>query len=69
MTVRKERESAVAKMISSPDFAIKMDHLINNLSTEQKMVALWKLGIMTAEELGMSERTIYRLWEKIKQEK
>jgi len=69
MTIRKERQSAVEKMISSPDFAIKMDHLINNLSTEEKMVALWKLEIMTAEELGMSERTIYRLWEKIKQEK
>ena len=68
MTVRKERESAVAKMISSPDFAIKMDNIINNLSTEEKMVALWKLEILSLEELGCSERTIYRIWNDIKKD-
>lgn len=68
MTIRKERESAVAKMISSPDFAIKMDNLINSLSTEEKMVALWKLEILSLEELGCSERTIYRIWNDLKKD-
>jgi len=68
MTVRKERESAVEKMISSPDFAIKMDQLIKNLSPEEKMVALWKLEILSLEELGCSERTIYRIWNDIKKD-
>lgn len=64
--IKKERQSAIDKMISSPDFAIKMDTLISNLSTEEKMVALWKLELVTLEELDVSQRTIYRIWDDIK---
>ena len=64
--IKKERQSAIDKMISSPDFALKMDTLISNLSTEEKMVALWKLELVTLEELDVSQRTIYRIWDDIK---
>lgn len=67
--VKKERQSAIDKMISSPDYALKLDTLLSNLSCEEKMVAAWKLELLSLDELGVSQRTIYRMWEDIKKDR
>ena len=67
--IKKERQSAIDKMISSPDYALKLDTLLSKLSAEEKMVAAWKLELLTLDELGVSQRTIYRMWEDIKKDR